>query len=96
MKLESVTLIEAMKKPGGKTGWGNLNTALFTSKGDVDGGFDIEYDVPSGLVTVSRGNQAFSVHITRTRDMIIARDQPVTVAQITQAVKPGKPIKQQV
>ena len=97
MKLDEVMLIESVKKPGAKA-WGQIATAVFTSKGDVDGPFDLSYDVPTGLVTIARNGQSVTVHISRTRELrpsapvaaAPTASAPVSTAQVVAAVKPQK------
>jgi hypothetical protein len=97
MKLKSVTLKEATKRPGKSPGWGNLNTALFTNRTDTNGGaFDIDYDVESQLVTVSRGGEEFSVHVSMTRELVrepegVAQGAPNPVDPTQVAIAASKP-----
>jgi hypothetical protein len=66
------------------------NTALFTERGDADGPYNIDYDPASGLVTIERGGQSRSVHVTRTRDMVIApKDAPAVVPAADAQKNPG-------
>lgn len=90
MRLLEVTLQEAIPRPGKSLAWGMRNTALFSEKGDGDGPYNIDYDPVTGLVTIERGGQSRSVHVTRTRDMVLAPvDAPLPASKPDAQKNPG-------